>query len=366
MSKFDLDSRQHRRLRCKSGPFQQFICAVLIGLLAPASNSYGCKLKVEDDIVMLEPFNVTDSCDAMCRGERMDMDMVLDKMTFDNDPWLSDNDDSGGGTEGTPEPTCTGVDCNKCPNHFTVQDGNAHRDIKDLAYFGGDLGFTWKRFHNTRRVDGQKPFGVGGEWRHNWQHELIKVTGPDGVIRYHLVTADGQLAIFSPSASGGWISSEGASHELKQTAGGFEVAFKDKETVFAFERSVPISPTKEVFLLVSVTNERSQKYMLTYDEAGCLTRVAHPLGRQFNIHYKTLSYNKSQRYHLGYVAGAGTYTLAMPTASQAIPVRTLFARLSQDSQARLSEIRFFAPGSATPLAGRLVAVSVGRSSLTEI
>jgi RHS repeat-associated protein len=348
---------------------QQFVCLVLIGLMMSSNNAYACKLKGDfaDEDVMMEPYNVNgntqDNGYDSWLDEQEQLKDELWKPDFDFD---FDFDSSGWDSVATDdqkeEEKCVGETCPKCPNHFSVIDGNAHRQIRDLSYFGNGRHFEWQRHHNTRRVDGQKLFGIGGEWRHSWQHELIKIPGEDGIIRYQFVTADGQTATFSPSPSGGWIAQEGASHELTQVPEGFKVVLKDHDTTFLFQRSVPYRTTQEVFLLASITTGEGHRYLLTYHEDGSLTRITHPFGRQFNVHYKTVSYNKSQRYKIGRISGAGTYDLPVPAAEQSVSLRTLRVLLAQDSQAQLSEIRFYAAGSDAPLTGKIIG-SVGREKL---
>lgn len=103
---------------------------------------------------------------------------------------------------GNGAPSPTGPPCNapggKCPdenahcegkNKFSSFTGNAYRPVLDFKVDGsvGDLPLVWRRYGNSRFINGAENFGQAQNWTHEYDWNLRSgsaVNGQDRLIAY--------------------------------------------------------------------------------------------------------------------------------------------------------------------------------------
>lgn len=182
------------------------------------------------------------------------------------------------------DPDCGGDSCDWCPNHFRITDGNASRSIEDLAVKGAvTKKFGLMRHHNTVYREGKQYFGLGGNWRHNWQFDLIprKTVGSD-IPTYELIYPDGTRRHFEPAAAGTWKLDFLNTEKFRKIANGFEIEDQDGRVLYFSQKLIN---GRAGFQMERWTDAYGLATDLKYDSEGYLIEVIEPGGRRLNFKY---------------------------------------------------------------------------------
>ncbi len=109
-----------------------------------------------------------------------------------------------------------GVSMHGFPNYYT---GNLSFVSKDLVVAGavGKRGLSWGRRSNSRTPQAKLLFGLGHNWTHNWQWEMVD-DGTDSLNRHiiNVYKPSGQTYRFVETSPGIWSSSPGVKDRLIQ------------------------------------------------------------------------------------------------------------------------------------------------------
>lgn len=271
---------------------------------------------------------------------------------------------SGGGETGGGNPVGTddGGECG--PNHFTVHDGNARREILELAQTVNFRSFSWRRYHNTRSKGGGNYFGVAGGWRHSWQYELVAAPyGVGSVKQYELIYPSGYRQVFSHTADDKWTLPAGLPEKLTEVSDGFVVTTARGRSLHFVHHS--ISDAKEVLRLREIIPVGGEATKLDYDAAGNLIKVTEPMGHYYQIRYGTQSFQRSYKVTLGKISGDGWQQLDIPSSVSTTKLRYVRVREPDGTAIQLSNVEFYRAGSTKPLIGKTVGL-VSSSSASNL
>jgi YD repeat-containing protein len=246
-------------------------------------------------------------------------------------------------------------------NKFRVHDGNARRVIPELQIRGtvSALGLSWTRYSNTIERAGRRNFGTASHWRHSWQYDLLSLAPEKGDTRARLalVYPDGTQRSLTRNGPATYASAMG--YPERAIVGNGRV---DLETgngshlLFVIQRRADKSYR---YNLESITDPHGEITKLTYDAQGFLTRITE-LGsnRSLALTYKQFASTTTDRAIVASAKfpAAGTWVdLPVDPKTKANTWRYLRLRLNPSANpARVSEIQFFAPGSTTPLTGKVI------------
>jgi RHS repeat-associated protein len=165
--------------------------------------------------------------------------------------------------------------------------GNMAFSTKDItvAGAGAELGLSWQRYGSSRTSKLENLFGLGHNWAHNWQWEMVSV-GKD-INRREIISVrypNGMIYRFIQTSPGEWLSTSSARHRIVSKGdiftllprGGAEVKFRRRQ-----------SGRGNIFTLETLSDTKGNIYKLTYS-GNSLVKVSEPAGRWLKIEYKTL------------------------------------------------------------------------------
>ncbi len=338
------------------GGWQASFCGALAlgGLILwgpiPAARA-GCS---DDEVCVLEPFVVEDSWTAADQAVVSEWEYTMDQMNqdlleVDLSPY--DFSDDSGGESGSAGSDSEEDQCGVNP--FTVYDGNVTRRIDDLAVAKGAerLGLPWARYHNSIKRRGAEVFGLGGDWRHGWQYDLLEWPQRGAVQSLRLVYPNGSRRAFVADGKGGWRDEVGGGEQLTLTAGGCTVA-TPKGASLEFVR-VPQTAGRNRYELRRIVGPSGRGIELSYDDTGKLVSIVDPDGRSLALSYVDVPYRKDAWARLGVLPAAGAdgwCEIRLTPAQQAAGLRHF--RIDAPAGAEpmaVAEIEAFAPGSQVPL-----------------
>lgn len=165
--------------------------------------------------------------------------------------------------------------------------GNIAFTTKDIIVTGavGELGLTWQRYGSSRTSRLENFFGLGHNWAHNWQWEMV-ATGKDSNGRETISVRypNGMIYRFIQASTGEWLSTSSLRHRLFSSGnmftlfprGGAEAKFRRTKT-----------SRGDIFTLETLNDTQGNIYRLTYS-GNSLVQVSEPAGRWLKIEYKTL------------------------------------------------------------------------------
>ena len=172
--------------------------------------------------------------------------------------------------------------------------GNVAFSSRDITVAGavGEIGLSWQRYGSSRTSKLKNHFGLGHNWAHNWQwemvsvgndsegHEIISVRYPNGMVYRFIQT--------SPSE---WVSTTSIRHRIVSKGdiftllprGGAEAKFRRTQSSYG-----------DIFTLETLSDSQGNIYRLTYT-GNSLIKVSEPAGRWLKIDYETLPIPNAQK-----------------------------------------------------------------------
>lgn len=166
--------------------------------------------------------------------------------------------------------------------------GNTSFETLDLTEPGaiGDIGLSWSRRANSRATRLQSHFGLGHNWSHNWQWELVQA-GPDRSGRrvLSLRRPDGIVQRFTQVSDGGWWPEASGRERLAIVGDDVIVSLLKGRTV----RFAQVGSSRgEAYQLAALSDGFGNEWGFDWDD-GRLVKISEPAGRWVRIHYKTLT-----------------------------------------------------------------------------
>lgn len=166
--------------------------------------------------------------------------------------------------------------------------GNLTFQTKDLVVSGavGGLGLSWRRYATSRTSPAEQLFGLGHNWGHNWQWEMVDA-GKDSqgraVLSVHVPR--GWVERFTEISPGEWGTTPGVRDRLTVDGDSFVLTcWGAKEVHFAREHT----EAGDVFSARQMTDEIGNVWSLAW-KSGRLVQVTEPAGRWLKISYKTMA-----------------------------------------------------------------------------
>ncbi len=166
--------------------------------------------------------------------------------------------------------------------------GNFSFSTKDITVAGavGEYGLYWQRYGSSRASKLENLFGLGHNWAHSWQWEMVSVgNDSEGREMISVRYPNGRVYRFTQTSPGEWWStpsvrdrvvSKGNSFTLLER-GGAEAKFRRGQ-----------SNRGDIFTLETLSDTRGNIYKLTYS-GNSLVKVSEPAGRWLKIDYESLS-----------------------------------------------------------------------------
>ncbi len=172
------------------------------------------------------------------------------------------------------------------PNCYT---GNLSFSTKDIVVAGavGKRGLIWKRRATSRTSQANSLFGIGHNWTHNWQWEMvyegtdsagrsiISVHKPSGIVHRFIETAPGKWSS-GPNVRDRLIVEDDVFTLQKRTGDVAQVRFTRELTLQGY-----------IFTLKEYIDDQSNIWTFTYS-SGQLAQITEPAGRWLKIHYENL------------------------------------------------------------------------------
>ena len=281
---------------------------------------------------------------------------IRDRFT-NNNFYFDSGTDSNPNPNPNPNPdTCTEEEANPLEegvNPLHPATGNVRRTIPDLSGSGAP---EWQRYHNSiphfpkvRLPSGV--FGGGGNWRHNWQYDLVLDRNKNTLPDFQFVYPSGKRVGLKPDARGTYAAIYGGPERAQMLPSGLiDFTAADGSLI----RFIPIQTIRSHTFYAPVTLTLPGERVYTFERGGDgrLLRLIDPEGRWLKFVYRDV------------VKDAGPWQVAatlsvVPAAGQWSEI-TLPAGLRLESTqlslhvlkgAALAEVQFFAEGLAAPLAG---------------
>jgi len=172
--------------------------------------------------------------------------------------------------------------------------GNLSFQTSDLSLAGavGRYGLSWSRVATSRDPGRASFFGRGHHWSHSWQWDLEFSGEGDGAVAI-VREPSGTTYPFSQDAEGAWRpASPAVKHKLREEGEGFELQLLDGMRV-RFAPSATAADGAAGFVAMEIRDPQSNVWTLSYDEAGRLSQVTEPAGRNLSVSYETLSSSTS-------------------------------------------------------------------------
>ena len=165
--------------------------------------------------------------------------------------------------------------------------GNVAFSTHDLSVAGavGQRGLFWARCTTSRTSQKENLFGLGHNWAHNWQWEMVDA-GKDSQGRAVLSVRlpGGWVHRFTETTPGQWWPAPSVKHRLASTGNVFVVQHHDGGEV-SFTRSR--TPLGDTFIPSVLTDVWGNVSKLTW-ASGRLAQVTEPGGRWLKISYVDL------------------------------------------------------------------------------
>lgn len=173
------------------------------------------------------------------------------------------------------------------PNTYT---GNFSFSTKDLVVSGavGEYGLSWMRHANSRTSQSQDMFGVGHNWAHNWQWELVNA-GRDSEGRnvISLRHPEGTVNRFTEVSQGVWGSSPDVlDRVVVDEKEGAYIVRRNGGGELRFQRVT--DSAGGVFELRQLVDSDGNTYEFRYSNQK-LVEVTEPAGRWIRISYSSIA-----------------------------------------------------------------------------
>lgn len=236
-------------------------------------------------------------------------------------------------------------------NPFTVADGNVKRRIDDLTV--GATGLTFRRTHNSkeRTSFAATPLGNGGNWRHNWQFDLISTISPDHGEVLEFCYPDGRRIYLAKQADGSYRSPEGTPESATVNAdGGISLQLSDGSIV-GFSSGYAFGKGRK-YIAQSLNTVEGVDLNFSTDAGGNLTSITDTNDNWIRLAYRDIKLTGNPYKDLLTVkqapAAGAALELVMPANELANSIG-FFVRIPNG--ASVSEVQFFAEGSDQPYSG---------------
>ena len=169
-----------------------------------------------------------------------------------------------------------------------VYTGNLAFSTHDLAVPGavGQRGLTWARSTTSRTSQKENLFGLGHNWAHNWQWEMVAAgldTAGRAIISVRV--PGGWVYRFTQTSPDQWMSAPSVKFRLASSGSRFVVLHPDGGEV-RFTRSA--TPQGALHTLTEITDAQGSAVTMTW-EAGRLVQVTEPAGRSLKIFYRSMT-----------------------------------------------------------------------------
>jgi RHS repeat-associated protein len=166
--------------------------------------------------------------------------------------------------------------------------GNLAFSTRDLIVAGavGERGLSWARCTTSRTSQKEPLFGLGHNWAHNWQWEMVDA-GQDSQGRAMLSVRlpGGWVHPFTQTSPGQWWPTPAEKHRVVSNGDSFIVLHQDGGEV-RFTRSH--TTQGDTYTLNEISDAVGNVSKLTW-ENGRLVQVTEPAGRWLKISYISLS-----------------------------------------------------------------------------
>ncbi|MFZ5495395.1 MAG: RHS repeat-associated core domain-containing protein [Verrucomicrobiota bacterium] len=166
--------------------------------------------------------------------------------------------------------------------------GNIAFGTHDLAVSGavGSLGLSWKRFATSRPAQTGPLFGLGHNWAHSWQWEMV-AAGRDEQGRAVLSVREpqGWVHRFTETSPGSWTPAPSVRDRVVSAGDDFTVQRLDAGEV-RFVRSR--TAQGDVFTLREWVDGQGNVWNFAWED-GLLVRVTEPAGRWLKISHEALT-----------------------------------------------------------------------------
>jgi len=165
--------------------------------------------------------------------------------------------------------------------------GNMAFSTTDIVVAGavGERGLAFQRFTTSRTSQKENLFGLGHNWAHNWQWEMVDA-GRDSQGRAVLSVRvpGGWVHRFTETSPGQWWPEPSEQHRLVVSGNSYTILHRDGGEV-RFTRSQTSKGT--IYTLGEITDDTGHLWTLTWN-AGQLVQITEPAGRWLKINYSSL------------------------------------------------------------------------------
>jgi RHS repeat-associated protein len=247
------------------------------------------------------------------------------------------------------DPGCGGEGANP----LNPATGSVRREIADLSGPGAP---KWERYHNSVprlniRKQKSSVFGDGGDWRHNWQYDLILGRDIDGNVDMQLVYPSGRKVGLKPYAAGMFVAMAGGPERARLLANG------QVDLTAADGSVVHFAPThtqewRVWYAPAKLTSSSGRVYQFERAADGRLNRLVDPDGRWLRFVYKDVAKAGDKWLEaatLTTAPAAGQWAEVTLPAGTRLPSSQLGVRVPRG--AAVAEIEFYAEGSTQALPG---------------
>lgn len=166
--------------------------------------------------------------------------------------------------------------------------GNLAFSTGDLAVAGavGRNGLTWQRHATSRTSQTENLFGLGHNWAHSWQWEMV-AAGSDSQGRSVLSVRQpqGWVHRFTETSPGQWWPAPGVRDRVVSSGNTFTVQRRDAGEV-SFTRTR--SAQGDTFTLAAMVDAEGLATKLSF-KAGRLAQITEPAGRWLKLTYGALA-----------------------------------------------------------------------------
>lgn len=177
-------------------------------------------------------------------------------------------------------------------NSFNAYTGNGYREVTDFSLHAGagEHVLTWQRIHNTRFINAELPFGQGGNWRHNYQWEMVDTTtgerNPGDSLTVYYPNGKAFEFVRLESNTNEWRSYALCKEYLVATTNGL-IEMRTSEG-WRYQFATLTNAEEAVFFQMQQFYDSQQNlYSLSYNTNNQLVSVSEPAGRSLQVNWAT-------------------------------------------------------------------------------
>ena len=169
-----------------------------------------------------------------------------------------------------------------------IHTGNVAFSTQDIVVAGavGEYGLSFERYASSRSSQMQNMFGLGHNWTHGWQFEMVDA-GPDGDGRKVISVRHpfGKVNRFTETTEGKWWSTPNVRDRVISDGDTFTLLIRGGWQAY-FVRNHTVKG--DVFLFQEAIDSSGNSYKLSYAADNTL-QVTAPAGRWLRIEHELLS-----------------------------------------------------------------------------